>query len=189
MTMLEFRIEFVTPFRVSAGHALPGVNAAVDRDTPLPATSLKGVMRATAGHLLGETHPLVSAVFGAAGTPSPWAWSDALPVGGSWKTMVGTRVRIGDGHVADEDMLGSAEQTQAGAATFTVTQYGPLNDQDVAAHQALLAIAGQATRSLGANRRRGLGWVHITCTTCPPDEDTVRTLLSHKDVIHEDLAP
>ncbi|GAB1512569.1 RAMP superfamily CRISPR-associated protein [Actinophytocola sp. KF-1] len=179
MTTVEFRIAFAAPFRVSTGHARPGVDAGIDRDTPLPATSLKGLMRATAGQLLGEKHPLVAAVFGSVHAPSPWSWSDATPAGDGWrKPVIASRVRIGEDHVADHDMLGSAEVTQAAAATFSITQCGHLTDEALALHRALLAVAGQATRSLGANRRRGLGWVHITCTSDPPTEDTVRTLLA-----------
>lgn len=175
---VEFRIAFATPFRVSTGHARPGVDAAVDRDGPLPATSLKGLMRATASQLLGEPHPLVAAVFGSVRAPSPWSWSTARPVGDGWQEpVIASRVRIGEQHVAADDMLGSAEVTQAAAALFSVTQHGHLTDDALALHRTLLAVAGQATRSLGANRRRGLGWVHITCTSDPPNTDTVRALL------------
>lgn len=183
MTSVEFRVAFAAPFRVSAGHARPGVDERIDRDSPLPATSLKGLMRATAGQLFGEKHPLVAAVFGSPAAPSPWSWSEARPLGDVWKEpVIVSRVRIGEDHVADDDMLASAEVTQAGAATFTVTQHGHLTDDALALHRALLAVVGQATRSLGANRRRGLGWVHITCTSDPPTEDTVRTLLAQGPV-------
>jgi hypothetical protein len=87
-------------------------------------------------------------------------------------------VRIGANHVAEDDMLGSAEQTLAGAATFTVARMGHVPAEDLALHLATLAISAQATRSLGANRRRGLGWVHITCQTRQPGPDQVRLLLT-----------
>lgn len=179
MNIVVFRVEFAAPFRVSTGHARPGVDDTIDRDTPLPATSLKGLMRATAKQLLGEDHRLVSEVFGCVKRPSPWSWSAARPVDGDWQTpAIAARIRIGDGHVADDDMLSSAEVTQAGAAEFTVNQYGHLTEDALARHRALLVVAGHATRSLGANRRRGLGWVHITCPDDPPNADMVRALLA-----------
>ena len=44
----------------------------------------------------------------------------------------------------------------------------------------MLAVAGQAIRSIGANRRRGLGWVTITCTTEELDHAAVDRFLELK---------
>ncbi|WP_433678308.1 RAMP superfamily CRISPR-associated protein [Nocardia sp. CA-119907] len=179
MTELRFRIEFATPLRVSTGHAGPGVDAAIDPTDPLPATSLKGVMRATTIQLLGPDHPHVAAVFGSPAAACPWEWSNAAPVSGTiWQPpRRAARIRINEHHVADHDMLAVTEQTHTSAATFTIRDTGSLDDADHALHIAVLAVAGQATRSLGANRRRGLGWVHITCTTHPPGPEQIHAFL------------
>lgn len=188
MLELTFRIEFAAPFRVSTGHARPGVDATVDLADPLPATSLKGLMRGTLRQLLGdrhtdrgsEVHPLVAQVFGSAANTCAWAWTGATPVEGtSWcEPRRAARIMIGDNHVASDDMLGVAEQTQAGAATFQVSQMGPIDEEHLILHRAVLAISAEATRSLGADRRRGLGWVHITCLTHRPSREDIRLLLA-----------
>lgn len=179
---LRFVIDFLGPFRVSTGEAAPGIDATIDPCEPLPATSLKGVMRATAKRLLGERTPLVSAVFGAPGTPSPWHWSDAEA---RWhRPQVTARVQLDrETHTASPDMLALAEETWAERAEFRVTRIGPLTGGsglagDPAVHVAVLAVAGRATRSLGAGRRRGVGWVHITCPDLALDRATVETFLS-----------
>jgi CRISPR/Cas system CSM-associated protein Csm3 (group 7 of RAMP superfamily) len=164
MNTLRFTIEFAGPFRVSTGHARPGVDAAIDLADALPASSLKGLMRATTKRLLGTNHPHVERVFGSAKRPTSWEWDDAVPDAGGWAPpMRASRVRIGPDHIAEDDMLGIAEQTQSDTATFTVTQRFRLDAEELALHRIVLAVAARATRSLGANRRRGLGWVHISC--------------------------
>ena len=52
---LEFTITFYAPFRVATGVAARGIDAPVDSNHPLPASSLKGVMRAAARDVL-ELH-------------------------------------------------------------------------------------------------------------------------------------
>jgi len=179
---LRFVIDFLGPFRVSTGEAAPGIDATVDQSDPLPATSLKGVMRATAKRLLGEKAPLVTAVFGGAGTPSPWHWSDAEA---RWHPpQITARVQLDrETHTANPDMLALAEETWAERAEFRVIRIGSLSGGaglagDPVAHVAVLAIAGRATRSLGAGRRRGVGWVHITCPDLALDRATVEKFLS-----------
>lgn len=170
VTQLRFRIEFATPFRVSSGEAAPGVDATVDPTEPLPASSLKGVMKATSLDL-GVAERLVTEVFGSERRASPWAWSAAVPVDAWSAPQVVSRVALDEHHAATRDMLGMAEQICAGAAEFTVTQLdrcaapesGRAEADARLAHVAVLAVAGQATRSLGGSRRRGLGWVRIRC--------------------------
>ena len=172
MTGLRFRITFATPFRVSSGEAAPGVDATIDPAEPLPASSLKGVMRATALDLGAKTS-LVDAVFGSPSWPCPWAWSAAAAVDGWAEPQTASRVALDEHHAATRDMLALAEQTMAGAAEFTISQQGRCaaphsgrSEEDaLRAHVALLSVCGQATRSLGAARRRGLGWVQIRCAS------------------------
>ncbi|GAA4415677.1 hypothetical protein GCM10023148_12200 [Actinokineospora soli] len=178
MSGLRFQIVFHTPFRVSTGAAHAGIDAVIDRDDPLPATSLKGLMRATATALLGDA-PIIAAVFGSPATPTPWRWSAATPDSDGWHTpKPAARVTIDpDTHTARPDMLGTAEQTGATSATFTVTPRHPLPTDTLDLHRLVLAVAGQATRSLGGNRRRGLGWVAITCPDIALDTAATRRFL------------
>lgn len=160
---VHFVIDFLSPFRISTGEAAAGVDATINMADPLPPTSLKGVMRATAKQLLGEKADLVAEVFGDETRPCPWHWGDAIPTGANWMPpQITARVQIESAsHTAARDMLALAEETTAARATFAVTRVAPVKDMEL--HTAVLAIAGRATRSLGAARRRGLGWVSITC--------------------------
>ncbi|MGW1677944.1 RAMP superfamily CRISPR-associated protein [Saccharopolyspora sp. NPDC002376] len=187
VTRLEFEILFHGPFRVALGQGGPGVHNTISRRDALPASSLKGVVRATAALLLGPDNPAVAEVFGSSRRPCPWHWSSPQPsireddqARASWYAPMPTaRVRIDrETHTAAEDMLAIAEQTGAESATFAVTQTARIDD--LAKHQDVLLVAAQATRSLGALRRRGLGWVGIACTSHEPDEATVRRFLELK---------
>ncbi|MDV6011651.1 RAMP superfamily CRISPR-associated protein [Haloechinothrix sp. LS1_15] len=175
MNTVEFTMTFHTPFRVSSGKARDGVNETVDPIDALPATSLKGVMRASAATLLGSDNAHVSSVFGSGTAPSPWRWSAARPEDGSWETpRPVARIAIdSDTQTARRDMLAFAEQTGALRATFTVSQLGYLDEHERRRHELVLAVCGQATRSIGAQRRRGLGWVGIRCTSHTVDADAV----------------
>jgi len=82
-----------------------------------------------------------------------------------------------DTRTASPDTLGISEQTCAHRARFTTTQRDHLDPDTLHKHRLVLAISGQATRSLGANRRRGLGWVSITCTHVEPGEAAATAFL------------
>lgn len=177
MTELRFRIAFAAPMRVSTGRARPGVDAAIDMTDPLPATSLKGVMRATATQLLGASDPRVGQVFGSPRHECRWEWSNATAETPWAPPQRTTRIRVHN-HVAADDMLGFAEQTHTTAATFTITAIDEPPGPELATHLAILTIAATATRTLGAGRRRGTGWVHITSETHPIDAARIRTFLT-----------
>ncbi|MEW1734427.1 RAMP superfamily CRISPR-associated protein [Nocardia beijingensis] len=177
MTVLGFGIAFAAPMRVSTGRARPGVDAAIDMSDPLPATSLKGVMRATATQLLGADDTRIGDVFGSPQRECRWEWSNAAPQTLWAPPQRATRIRV-ENHVATDDMLGCAEQTYTTAATFTVTAIDEPPDPELATHIAILTIAATATRALGAGRRRGTGWVHITSETHPVDAARIRTFLT-----------
>ena len=81
------------PLRVATGHAGRGLDAVVDRDR-VPASSLKGVMRATATHLLALPTPTVDRLFGTATSASPWAWSDVDLRSPDVSASVASRVRV-----------------------------------------------------------------------------------------------
>lgn len=176
---VEFSITFHSPFRVSTGHASGGVDATIDPENPLPNTSLKGVMRATARQLLGQRCPVINEVFGSSRYETPWRWSHATAEAGWHEPTPAARVAIDDEtHTARPDMLAVAEQTGAEQASFRITQRGHPETRDLRTHRLVLAIAGEATRSLGADRRRGLGWVSIRCTNVDVDESAVREFLA-----------
>lgn len=170
---MRVRIDFHSPFRVGTGRARPGAHTTVDRLDPLPATSLKGVMRASARLLLPHRTDLVDAVFGTPRGPSPWHWSgaeflddDQPPV------LVRARVSLDPTTgAAHSGHLLFAEEMWARTAAFTVTRTGALGEQDERTHLTVLACAAAGVHALGAGRRRGLGWV--TCTPEDPamDED------------------
>lgn len=177
---LDFEITFHGPFRVSLGQGGPGVHNTISQQHALPGSSLKGVMRATTKLLLGEENRLVNEVFGSSRGESPWHWSTPVPRDRDdqpnwYPATPSARVRLNENHTAAEDMLAITEQTGAETATFTITQRQRV--KDLATHLDVLVVAAQATRSLGALRRRGLGWVAIRCTSHEPDEATAHRFL------------
>lgn len=159
MTTLGFTITFHGPFRVGAAYARDGLDAAIDREDPLPADHLKGVMRDAAAAMIGTRHPVLDEVFGSKRTPCPWAWSSAEAGDGGWNFGVNYRVKIDSGtHSAERDHLVFGEQAWPDTATFEVT--GPAAPADQ--HLLVLRCAAAGVHNLGAWRRRGLGWVGIT---------------------------
>jgi CRISPR/Cas system CSM-associated protein Csm3 (group 7 of RAMP superfamily) len=70
-------LTFHSAFRVGTGDADGTAHATVDRDDPVPASSLKGLMRASAERLLPYRPEVVAAVFGTPRRPCPWHWSPA----------------------------------------------------------------------------------------------------------------
>ncbi|WP_159032977.1 RAMP superfamily CRISPR-associated protein [Streptomyces fodineus] len=79
-------LTFHSAFRVGTGNADGTAHATIDRDTPVPASSLKGLMRASAERLLPYRPEVVDAVFGTPRRPCPWHWSPArfAPPPGPW---------------------------------------------------------------------------------------------------------
>lgn len=185
MTVLAFTITFYSPFRVGAAYASDGVHVAIDREDPLPADHLKGVMRAAAADLFGDhRHWAVAEVFGSTAAPSPWSWSAATPAGASDQWAFGRRHRVRidlETHSAMKDHLVLGEQAWAASAQFTVTgsgaaQPGPGLAEDE--HVRILRCAAAAVHGLGAWRRRGLGWVGITPNDAEITSQDVLALLT-----------
>jgi hypothetical protein len=168
MTVLRFTITFHSPFRVGAAYARDGVDAAVDLADPLPADSLKGLMRAAATELLGRDHPALAAVFGTPASPSPWSWSAATPPDRAWSPAdLSSRHRVTihpRTHSAVKDHLVLGEQVWVPSARFAVTRTGYLDPELLpeADHVLVLRCAAGGVHGLGAWRRRGLGWAGIT---------------------------
>lgn len=167
MRVLDFVVHFRTPFSVTAAQSSDGIDARVDRDQLLPASSLKGLMRATALYDLRIGEALVGRVFGrgfesqrSEDNGSPWAWSDG-EVDKSMKVGRQARVKIvGEGRT-DEGSLLISECVWADSADFQVAQLRPIPAGEVDDDRLVLRAAARGVTSLGHARRRGLGWVSI----------------------------
>ncbi len=166
---LRFTITAFSGFRVGAAYGRDGVDSAVDLEDPLPATHLKGIMRASATELtalLGLPADLAVAVFGSSGSSAWWSWSGAVPPSDpGWLVTTRHRVEIDkESGAARKDHLVRAHRVDTTSSTFTIHRLhrtagaGPAG---VEAEQALLRLAARHTHHLGAWRRRGWGWVDI----------------------------
>jgi len=174
---VEFSIAFHGTFRVGTGYGRAGADESYDPDDPLPASSLKGVMRAAAEQLLDLPAGVVEQVYGGPRQPSPWSWSSARLDGPPTVPHLRVRIHIDDlTHTAKEDFLLACHETHATSASFQVRQSGFLADADRARHKLVLACSGQAVTAIGSDRRRGLGWVTVRCVTVPVDRDAVSRL-------------
>ncbi|MGW2410129.1 RAMP superfamily CRISPR-associated protein [Streptomyces sp. NPDC001739] len=173
---MRVTITFHGPFRVATGLGRPGIDATVDRNNLLPASSLKGLMRDSAERLLPGLPHLVETVFGSPRCPTAWGW-EAARFGE--EPIVVTRARVSldeESGAAKHDHLLFGEEVWARTAEFTVTQYGSLPETDGPSldrdgHLAVLACATAGVHSLGADRRRGLGWVQCTPEDPRVDEE------------------
>jgi CRISPR/Cas system CMR subunit Cmr4 (Cas7 group RAMP superfamily) len=181
---LTFAISFHGPFRVATGRAGDGADSVIDRAVPLPASSLKGVMRSAARDLLKLPKQLVDSVFGTAWQPAPWSWSDATftPNGDAaaeaLRVRARARIQISDTtHTVVDGALAIGEEVLADQATFTVRRSGPVPDDRLDRHEAVLIAAARAVTALGGDRRRGLGWVSITPLNPPWTETSARHLV------------
>lgn len=167
-------IHFHGPFRIGTGAAHDGLGATVDREDLLPATSLKGLMRASAKRLLPDRPGVITAIFGEARRPSPWHWGPAEFAGGPPEPAA-RRARVEldprTGTARPQHLVISEEVTApAGTASFSIERFGALPaglSEDT--HLAVLACAAAGVHELGAGRSRGLGW--ISCTTAAPAVD------------------
>lgn len=166
-TSITFALRPHGPFRVSTGSASGDVDASIDDRLPLPATSLKGVARHTAERVLGLPPSLVEEVFGSPATAPAWAWSDLAVDSHSLRKHVRAQVQIDEstGTAAERALLFAEElwvDTDAPAPTFGVHRLQQVDPQRLSDHVAVLVGSACGVHSLGASRRRGLGWVEIT---------------------------
>jgi CRISPR/Cas system CSM-associated protein Csm3 (group 7 of RAMP superfamily) len=163
---MRFTITFHGPFRVAAGAASDGLNATYDAANPLPSSSLKGVMRASAKTTLGIQARLVNEIFGDKTTPSPWWWSDAVlqsgPAGNPGPERIRTQLRIDPAtFTAAATAVRTSGELWPPGARFEVRRRGEVPGERVALHEAVLAASARTITALGSDRRRGLGWVSV----------------------------
>ena len=242
---LRVDIAFHGPFRIGTGLAAPGVTGGVDPADLLPASTLKGLMRASAARLLPQRQDLVEQVFGmrpadppAGATDaarvswaargfdgaSPWHWSSAAvadhepdhdshgnlgaarepdadvaagpagPEGGpqppdpaspprhkAARLRVTPRARIAidaDSGAARRDFLAIEHEVWARSASFVITQTGHLSTEQLRTHRIVLACAAAGVHALGADRRRGRGWVTLRPRDPAVDPGLLAELLS-----------
>jgi CRISPR/Cas system CSM-associated protein Csm3 (group 7 of RAMP superfamily) len=173
-------ITFHGPFRVAAGASSDGLDETYHATNPLPSSSLKGLMRAHAQHLLHLGDLYVTEVFGSDRVRSPWWWSDAAitvaPDAPHGPHRVRTRVRIDpDTFTAADTAMQTASEFWPASAEFDVRRRGPVPAGQIALHEAILAASARAVTALGSDRRRGLGWVSIVPDL--PWDDTQQQLL------------
>lgn len=159
--MITFTVTIHGPFHISAGESGDGADNVVDRDNPLPASSLKGLMRAAAADLLGLPDTLIADVFGAPGPAgSPWRWSDgrvAAPEFGRY-----ARIKVDPAGRVERGFLAIGENVWSTHATFEVTPLRRMPDEQATQHRLVLRACGRGVSALGGHRRRGSGWVSIT---------------------------
>ncbi|GAA0543984.1 RAMP superfamily CRISPR-associated protein [Actinomadura livida] len=183
---LRVTITFHGPFRVATGVPREGLDVPVDKAGLLPASSLKGVQRAAARQLLPARADLVDEVFGGGmGTslhsPSPWHWTDA-ELDGTERIMPRARVAIDAATgTARNDHLMFGEEVWARTAVFEITQRAPLDGVTRRRHHVVLACSAAAVHALGADRRRGHGWVTLT----PADPAVDATVLADLEALRD----
>lgn len=168
---LDFTIAFHGPFHVSTGGTALGLDRTVDRDRPLPSTSIKGLIRAEAKERLRMPDAFIAEIFGApGGIVSAWWWSDAEVVMPANAVMESARIRVDEAsETAMDGSLMFGESIWATSARFRVGLRRPLSEEDLGRHSAVLRVAAASVTSLGGQRRRGEGWVTIT-----PDQEVTR---------------
>lgn len=175
--MLEVTVTFHGPFHIGTGSPGAGLDATVDRQVPLPATSLKGVMRAAALHELHLAPSLVGEVFGDdADThqhqrrPSPWVWADADVVAAVIDRHA--RVHLDERGKAQRGFLVIGEQVWATRATFAIELRERLDPDVERRHQLVLRASARAVTAIGAGRHRGQGWVSLEDAQAWTSDDT-----------------
>lgn len=188
MTTIRLEICFNAAFRISQGHGQGEASDMIDEENPLPATSLKGVMRDAARMVLpgkrqGDKyadHHLVDAVFGKRGSSSPWNFSDG-ELGDTGAPRVRARVAIDERRRARAGALFFAEELHADRATAMISLTRPLPPGELEKHVALLHVAARLVDGMGAGRRRGLGWVSITT-----DADDIEAMVARIEQVRNE---
>jgi hypothetical protein len=170
MIISTFSVRFHEPFLVRSGIAQDGLDAVARVDSVLPASSLKGAMRAASAHVLGVPDLLIGEIFGQPGSTGgargqgAWAWTNAGPASAfTAGARVRNRVDHATGVVRPEALTFTQEwwQGEAARVTFAVEQIAPLESTRQERHLVVLQVAARAVTALGSWRNRGMGTVTI----------------------------
>ncbi|MGW2476580.1 RAMP superfamily CRISPR-associated protein [Streptomyces sp. NPDC001665] len=168
---VRVHIAFHGPFRVATGRAHEGTDLTVNRADLIPASSIKGLLRASAAQLLPGRHDLLGAVFGTAITPTPWHWGQ-VRFNDTPEVVPRARVSLDpDTGAARNNHLLLGEEVWATTAELTISRQGHVPADQLADHRTVLACAAAGVHTLGGDRRRGLGWV--TCTPHPAVDEAL----------------
>lgn len=183
METLTFTVQLHQPFLISSGLSGEGLDAVARADTYLPASSLKGVMRAAATHVLQAPADLVGEVFGVGGVitrpnrGSAWAWTNAGPRS-AFHAFTRSRNRLdpGGGVTVAEAMATTEEiwQKPGTEITFLVEQLRALDAPTRRRHTTLLRASAYGVTAVGGWRNRGMGTV--TIRPAPPSRDLAADL-------------
>lgn len=179
MKVIEFSTLFDQPFLVRSGLVGDGLDARGRSDAAVPASSLKGAMRASATSVLGLPENLIELIFGTIKSPSPWAWTDAGPRS-SFIKFSRPRVRIDpESGVAKPEALTSTEEYwQTEPATFSIEQMAALPDGRLTDDTAILQACAWGVTAMGSWRNRSMGTVTIRPVDPLPDlADRVANIL------------
>ena len=180
MSKLSLAITFNGSFRIGSGRSGVMLDDVLDPDRLLPGTSLKGVMREAARALFpmvddATDHPMVAEVFGTTRSRSPWHWDDAeFAVEPSIRPKA--RIALDDRRRTEPGALFVVEAAHTSTATATIWQQDQIDPSRVEIHLALLSISARLVEGIGADRRRGLGWVTITTNRDECSKDAIAIL-------------
>lgn len=165
---LTLTIDAPGPFAVGTGHPRAGLDDTIRPANPLPASEIKGAMRAAAAMLLGVGRTMsrslgvMDEIFGAEGRGGAWAWSDAGPADRFLLTKR-SRIRVQEqsGTVQRESLAATeVAWIRPGAPpTFTIEQWQPLDDGRLTEHVSVLLASAHAVTAVGSWRNRGMGSV------------------------------
>jgi len=166
----SFSVLFHQPFLVRSGLSRGVVDALARVDSPVPASSVKGAMRAACTNVLGVDAALVAEIFGQEGRlggvmgSSAWAWTHAGPRS-SFQPQIRARNRvdINTGVAQPEALTFSEEwwQDDSVEASFAVEQVQVLDPSQLERHRVVLQVAAYAVTALGSWRNRGMGAVTV----------------------------
>lgn len=166
---LAFEIAFHGPVKVGTGRAGNGRDDTLDPDLLLPASALKGLMRAESLRLFGKPH--TDQAFGTARAPSAWHWSDA-DISPDPRIQVGARVRLdAEAEAAERGGVFLTEHIWPERATFAVTRMARLEPAEAAEQADVITAAALSVHSIGADRTRGFGWVTVGRLDAVADQD------------------
>lgn len=157
---IKFSITFLGPFAVSTGQAGRSADSMVDDERPLPETSMKGLMRASAV-VLQIPPQVIRRVFGSGKTPTAWNWGPVEFAQQPARQLRGSTAIDSHTNVARNHALLFEEQHWSTTATFDIQQVLFLDPADVDLQRTILAVAASGVQSIGKSRRRGNGWVSI----------------------------